>query len=199
MRGGLQIQPSGCTSGFIATHNATGDRGVITADHCVNKDDRIAHNGVDLGRVTHTSNTTVDVAFIKFVEPFRTGARKIIYRSGAEPQWGIDRAATSTNYTIGQTQCHVGAGSFSEQCGGVTQNNVTYYSQDAVRHEGNYQFSACVIKGDSGGPTYTLGRTAAGIVSGGRPVASCPDSNSYTYSSYIYLSNGSLDTTVLTS
>lgn len=199
MRGGLEFTPAGCTTGFIATHNATGFRGAITAGHCTSVNDDINHGGADLGRVTHQSSTTADVSFIKFEEPFRTGARNIIYRSGADPQWAITQSSGSTNYTLGQTQCHVGAGSFSEQCGGVSRNWYSYYDGGHL-YEALYRFDACVVGGDSGGPTYTLGRTAAGITHGGWPISgSCPNSNSRTLSTYMHSANQSVNTTTLTS
>lgn len=185
LRGGVEIEPVGCTSAFKAVGKTSGDRLLLTAGHCATEWPNWSVRDTDDGNKLKTVGPTTLVDFV----PNDWAAIRVNgsdWDTNPWPSqvvlWGIDEQRAITREAssfIGQFVCHSGV-TTGASCGPVVELDLTLTLDGwAVVHgltkvEGG---SFCNKRGDSGGPV-VAGNTALGIFSGGRG-EDCPNPGYY--------------------
>ncbi|CAL9502991.1 DNRLRE domain-containing protein [Streptomyces sp. enrichment culture] len=184
LNGDLNDKMAQCTTGFAWTHN--GKPYLLTAGHCTYADGYMnAWNGPTVGfvsvdnwangkgsvKLSGLGYYSGDLSLIDVMEnKYNVSAR--IYKKDSILRRVADRATSRS--TIGQKVCSGGART-SEVCGWkVTETKKRInFSTGAVGQNltiAEKSSGKCLIKGDSGGPVYTIRSsgsvTARGIISG---------------------------------
>ena len=96
----------GCTSGFAAQHQRTGNYGIITAGHCRNS---LSLNGVNLPWVVGYQNISADAQFHRVVEGSGHTLRSTFRCNVFGAQGNCDVASEKPRYRMaGNYVCHTG-------------------------------------------------------------------------------------------
>jgi streptogrisin C len=179
--GGLEINGSGCTSGFSVV-NGSGTRGITIAGHCSTTD---SYQGIDLPYVAGFYGGNYDVqwhtASAFSVQNWITdGAVPYTRPITSRTFWG--------NQPVGGFVCKYGRSS-GYGCGTINRKDDTPTCIPGARPVW-LRVGVAIMGGDSGGPVF-YGESAYGTIS-------CGDASTLIYSAVDFVESG-VGVTVLTS
>lgn len=171
-RGGLEIYSpgvSGCTVGFVAVKPGTG-QGALTAGHCFQEQERVAHGPWWWGWAHEDSFTGVskaDAVFLAQDAAWPEPNEPWVYRFENDKEFPIEGVGNGGD--LGQIVCFSGAASYTTNCGPIISINATinYDEYPSVTLVEQHIVETCNAYGDSGSPVHTRTGLAQGIVSGG--------------------------------